>query len=114
MAYLSLAEPMSSLRSYEAAIPDFKKAGEAEEVGAVSYLIANNLRYLGDRSGAWTWLFRGLAETVRNGDARALYAAFDEFADETDLKDLGEAALLFRGEVVRLAFRESDAPGITH
>jgi CHAT domain-containing protein len=114
LAYLSLAKPMVALRSYEAAVAAFERTGSAEEVGSVSYLIADNLRYLGDLSGAWRWLFRSLTETMRNGDVRALYAAFDELADDATRQGLGEAALLFRSEVVRLAFRESDAPGITH
>jgi tetratricopeptide (TPR) repeat protein len=114
MAYLSLGEPTLSLRSYEAAVTAFEKAGTAEEIGTISYIVAGNDRYLGDMPAAWKWLFRGLTETVRSGEVRALYSAFNEFADETARQGQGEAALLFRSEVIRLAFREGDAPGITY
>ncbi len=114
MVYLSMFSPDCALGSYRSAHKVFVDMGDVEGAGPVNYLLAESLQFLGDKEAAWNYLYRGLAWAAREGDARRLYAAFDQVADQAQIDGDYTAALYFRNEVVRLATIEGDAPGIVH
>ncbi len=114
LAHSVLGEPAAAEEAYKAALPWFEKAKAVPEVAGLDYLMAETQLFMGERRQAWISLHHGLGLTVEEGDVRRLYAALDQAADATAQEGLLDAALVYRDEVVKVALRPGDAPGVAH
>jgi CHAT domain-containing protein len=116
MVQFARGEPTLSLRDFHQASDTLAGTRASEDEGAVHYLIAANLSYLGDFHEAWRHLYKALAATPTTIQERRLFSAFDEAG--TALEKAGEvrAALYFRDAVVVLSrvVDRSDPTGLGH
>jgi CHAT domain-containing protein len=103
LCYISTGRPNLSLRAYREAEAIFRTIGSNSERGYVADLLSENLRYLGERESSLRLLFTAATAAVKSGESRALYRAFDSLAEEAQRRGLGNAALDFRDEVLRVA-----------
>lgn len=110
------SEPTLSLQEFKKALDLLKRSNAPEDEGAIHYLIASNLSYLGNREVAWQHLYKALAAMPRTVQERRLFTAYDEAG--TVLAKAGEprASLYFRDEVIALsrAIQELDLIGLGH
>ena len=103
MVQFARGEPTLSLRDFQKALVCLSGTQAAEDEGAIHYLIAGNLSYLGDFREAWRHLYQALAATPGAIQERRLFSAFDEAGTALEKEGEVRAALYFRDAVVALA-----------
>lgn len=114
LCYISSGEPSHAIESYERASFIYQHLNFIESMGAISYLLSENLRFLGEPLEAWKRLFQGLDLTVRVGDPWRTYTAFNNAAEAASLSGYHRESLDFWDEVVSIALLTPDSPSLTH
>lgn len=109
MALFAIGEPILSLQSFRKALMSLSGTQSDEDEGAVHYLIAANLNYLGNSQEAWLHLYKALSATPRTIQERRLFTAFDEAGIALEKTGELRSSLYFRDAVISLS-RMSDHP----
>ena len=107
---LSAGEPALALPAYQEALAVFERLAAREEQGAMHYLKAQALQYVGDAEGAWRSLFRGVELATAEGHPWRRYSALILMADAAAKEGLRRAALRYETEALRIAREQEDAP----
>ncbi len=95
------------LNAYGDALGHFERTGEHERSAALQTRLAEQLRLLGDHTGAWKALYQALAFTTESTPGQ-LGALWNEAAEDAVKLGFPEAALAFQDQAVRQAETSSD------
>ncbi len=108
LADLKLASFSDSLRSYRRSLSLFQAAHEMESVAALHFLIAENLRHLGQDETAWDERLLAL-ETAQAVQAQLWFhdSLFDA-AEAARQEDFPDVALLFQSEMIESPLHLTD------
>jgi CHAT domain-containing protein len=114
LAELASGQPAASFATYQEALASFETGGYKEEVGAVQALLAENLRYLGERDRVWDHLRRACTAARASGDARRLQVALTESANAAIEAGRPAMAHYFRDEAVRIATQAGEPTALAY
>jgi CHAT domain-containing protein len=104
--------PNESFDSYRESLTAFEVLHETENAGAVETRIAENLAYLGEYEQAWTHRLSGLALVNQVGPSPRLSQGMGDAARAALREGYPNLALRYHDELVDLALRQSDSPGV--
>jgi CHAT domain-containing protein len=90
-----------SLVMYRSALADFELAGEAENVAAVHFLIAENLRFQGQIAASWVHRYKALQISRLTGSPQWYHNSLFDAAEVSRAQGLNNSALLFQLEMVQ-------------
>lgn len=114
MAWFRQSKPSLALDSLRSSLAIYERTGSSEDAGAIHYLIAEPLRYLGDREQGWRHLYRALVASYKTLNPWRVFSVYDEVANAAESGGEPEVALYFRNSVVRLEKKAGDDEGLEH
>lgn len=114
MVLFGKSEPTKSLSEFDRSLAIFDSLHYSEDAGAIHYLIAGNLVYLGNSSKAWEHLYESLCLTDRSVQERRIFTAYDEAGSALAKRGESRVALYFRNEVVSIASLDKEPAGLAH
>jgi CHAT domain-containing protein len=102
------ADFSGAIDAFSAALADFSRTGEPENVAFLHYLIAECLRYLGDTQQAWAHRYEGLRASRTIPRSTWYHNTLLDSAEAALSQGKPELALLFQNEMVTGAFSTAD------
>lgn len=97
------ARPTSALKHFRAALKEFEKLGEVENVAFLNILISEGLEFLGQTSEAWKYRHRALSATRKSISPRRTRIMLFSIAETANKEDRAEIALYFQNAALRIA-----------
>jgi CHAT domain-containing protein len=103
MANARSANLGASLKLYRTALAELEALGEREHVASLHFMVAENLRLLGELKESWRHRQEALALGSRVGNSFYYYASLLDGAETALRQDLPGVALIFQNEMVDFA-----------
>jgi CHAT domain-containing protein/tetratricopeptide (TPR) repeat protein len=101
-----------SLEYFQRSLRFFEIVGEAENISAINFLLAENYHYRGERQKAWIHRYRALAARKEILDPRRLVNILYDFADAALAEGQPRAARIFQDEQLKFALLGGSASSI--
>jgi CHAT domain-containing protein len=103
MANARLANLGLSLKFYRTALSEFDTVGEQENISSVYFMIAENLRLLGELTESWYYRKNALALSGKVGGSIFYYTSLFDGAETSLRQGMPDVALAFQNEMVDFA-----------
>lgn len=112
MVHGRLANMAEALRLYKEALSHFESTGEVENTAAVSFMLAENLRFQGETDLAWQYRHRALQMARDFGSSIYIHNALFDSAEAALQENYPHVALRYYDEMLQAALRDKDALGM--
>lgn len=108
LAMINVNEFAPSLLDYLQALDGFRGLGELENIAAVNFLVAENMRFQGRARESWSYRYAALAAATKVGRSRWLHNALFDSAEATLKQGLPNVAVYFQNEMIESPNRRTD------